>query len=105
MNALAIIIGCLLLASAPALGQHDAFPFGNSKEGKKILEQKCSGCHVARFGGDGSAMFTRSDRRASSAPSVLAWVQRCNANIKTGLSAEEEQSVAAWLNEAYYKFK
>ena len=94
-----------LVAAAPALAQSDAFPFGDPKGGKSLLEAKCSGCHIARFGGDGSRMFTRPERKASSTASVLAWVQRCNTNIKTGLSTEEEQSVAAWLNDAYYKFK
>jgi mono/diheme cytochrome c family protein len=93
------------LAAGSALAQSDAFPFGDPKVGKSVLEAKCSGCHIARFGGDGSRMFTRPERKASSTASVLAWVQRCNANIKTGLSTEEEQSVAAWLNDAYYKFK
>ena len=94
-----------LVATAPGLAQSDAFPFGDAKVGKAVLEAKCSGCHIARFGGDGSRMFTRPERKASSTASVLAWVQRCNANIKTGLGAEEEESVAKFLNEAYYKFK
>jgi hypothetical protein len=94
-----------LVAAAPALAQSDAFPFGDPKVGKSLLEAKCSGCHIARFGGDGSRMFTRPERKASSTASVLAWVQRCNTNIKTGLSTEEEQSVAAFLNDAYYQFK
>ena len=94
-----------LIVAAPAFAQSDAFPFGDPKVGKGVLEAKCSGCHIARFGGDGSRMFTRPERKASSTASILAWVQRCNANIKTGLSTEEEQSVAAFLNDAYYKFK
>jgi len=94
-----------LIVAAPALAQSDAFPFGDAKVGKTVLEAKCSGCHIARFGGDGSRMFTRPERKASSTASILAWVQRCNTNVKTGLSTEEEQSVAAFLNEAYYKFK
>jgi hypothetical protein len=60
---------------------------------------------VARFGGDGSGMFTRADRKASSKQSLLAWVQRCNVNVRTGLNGEEEESVAAYLSETYYKFK
>lgn len=94
-----------LVAAAPVLAQSDAFPFGDPKVGKSLLEAKCSGCHIARFGGDGSRIFTRPERKASSTASVLAWVQRCNTNIKTGLSTEEEQSVAAFLNDAYYRFK
>ena len=99
------IAAAAILASAPVFAQSDAFPFGDPKLGKKVLEEKCSGCHVARFGGDGSGMFTRANRKPASAQSLLAWVQRCNANVRTGLNGEEEQSVAAYLNEAYYKFK
>jgi mono/diheme cytochrome c family protein len=94
-----------LCAIAPALAQSDAYPFGDPKVGKKMLEAKCSGCHVARFGGDGSSVFTRPARKASSTQSLLAWVQRCNANAKLDLKGDEEESVAAYLNEAYYKFK
>ena len=50
-------------------------------------------------------MFTRPDRKASSTQSLLAWVQRCNANTRLELKAEEEESVAAYLNETYYKFR
>ncbi len=95
----------LLVASAVAHAQSDAFPFGDPKLGKRVLEERCSTCHVQRWGGDGSGVFRRADRKISNARSLLAWVQRCNAGQKTGLSTEEEQSVAAYLNEAYYKFK
>lgn len=88
-----------------ALAQSDAFPFGDPKVGRKVLEAKCSSCHVASYGGDGSGVFKRPDRRVSSSQSLLAWVQRCNVGNSSGLSAEEEESVAAWLNDAYYKFK
>jgi hypothetical protein len=93
------------VGSLAAHAQSDAFPFGDPKLGKPVLESKCSSCHVQRWGGDGSGVFKRSDRKASSAQSLLAWVQKCNAGNKTGLSAEEEESVAAYLNGAYYKFK
>lgn len=95
----------VLVMATPALAQSDAFPFGDAKVGKKVLEAKCTGCHVARFGGDGSRVFTRPERKVSSAQSLLARVQLCNANAKLELKGEEEESVAAYLNEAYYKFK
>ena len=94
-----------LLAWTQALAQSDAYPFGDPKVGKQVLEAKCSGCHVARFGDDGSRVFTRPERKASSTQSLLAWVQRCNANAKLELKGEEEESIAAYLNEAYYQFK
>lgn len=105
MRNFAWIAAASMLASAPVCAQSDAFPFGDPKLGQKVLEEKCSACHVRQFGGDGSGIFTRSTRKASSAQSLLAWVQRCNANVRTGLNGEEEESVAAYLNRQYYKFK
>lgn len=101
-----LLFASALASLAPvAAAQSDVFPFGDPKLGKKVVEEKCSGCHVARFGGDGSGIFTRADRKASSKQSLLAWVQRCNVNVRTGLNGEEEESVAAYLSETYYKFK
>jgi hypothetical protein len=106
MNLLRGITGAsLALVSFGSLAQSDAFPFGDPKVGKQVLEAKCSSCHVQRFGGDGSGVFKRSGRKVSSTQSLLAWVQKCNAGNKTGLNAEEEESVAAYLNQAYYRFK
>jgi len=99
------VVLVFFLAATPGFAQSDAFPFGDPKLGQKLLEAKCTACHVARFGGDGSSVYTRSPRRVASAPSLLAWVQRCNAGNKLQLGAEEEESVAAWLNETYYRFK
>jgi len=104
-KALCVLAAAWLLGAAAALAQHEAFPFGDPKKGKPLLEAKCTACHVARFGGDGSGVFTRSPRRVSSAASLLAWVQRCNAGNKLDLGGEEEESLAAHLNEAYYRFK
>jgi hypothetical protein len=50
-------------------------------------------------------VFTRPGRKVSSTQSLLAWVQRCNTNAKLELNGEEEESIAAYLNEVYYKFK
>jgi hypothetical protein len=49
--------------------------------------------------------FVRGSRKAKDAPSVLAWVQRCNNTNKVGLNREEEEHLAAYLNDAFYKFK
>lgn len=105
MKCARLIAAAVLLATASAFAQSDAFPFGDAKLGRKVVEEKCSGCHVARFGGDGSGIFTRAGRKASSKQSLLAWVQRCNVNVRAGLSGAEEESVAAYLSETYYRFK
>ena len=94
-----------VFAARAAYAGPDVFSFGDPKQGKKQYEDKCAACHVGQFGGDGSSVFTRADHRIHTAPALLAQVQFCNTRSRAGLSAEGEQSVAAWLNEKYYKFK
>ena len=89
---------------APAFAQHDAFPFGEAKAGATLFEAKCTECHVRMFG-DVPKAFVRQDRKAKDAPSILAWVQRCNNANRAGLGREDEESIAAYLNEVFYKFK
>ncbi|MGH8737245.1 MAG: c-type cytochrome [Burkholderiales bacterium] len=98
--AVALILYVGAASSAP-----DMFSFGDPKQGKKLYEERCAACHVAQFGGDGSHVFTRTERRIHTPAALLAQVQGCNQRARSDLSAEDEQSVAAWLNERYYKFK
>lgn len=98
--AVAMVVYAVAANAAP-----DEFAFGDPAQGAKLYEQKCAACHAAQFGGDGSSVFTRADRRIHTPAALLAQVQNCNQRVRAGLSAEDEQSVAAWLNERYYKFK
>ena len=61
----------LIFAPLAAFAQSDAFPFGDAKLGRQVLEAKCSSCHVQRWGADGSGVFKRADRKASSTQSLL----------------------------------
>ena len=106
IRALSLSVSLVLaFASRLVCAAPDAFAFGDPQEGKKLYEEKCAACHAAQFGGDGSRIFTRSERRIHTAPALLAQVQFCNTRTRAGLSAEDEQSIAAWLNQKYYKFK
>ncbi len=98
-------LAALALFASAAHAQSDAFPFGKPKLGRQLYQAKCAACHVSMFGGDGSSVFTRADRRIHTAAALLAQVQACNQRSRAGLSAEGEQSVAAWLDQAYYKLK
>jgi len=98
----------ILLALSTFLSQasaeNDAFPFGDPKAGAKLFEAKCAACHKQRFGSVAKA-FVRPDHKAKDAPSLLAWVQRCNNGNGFKLGREDEESLAAYLNESFYKFK
>jgi mono/diheme cytochrome c family protein len=97
------LIAILALLSAPAF----AAPFakGDAKAGKAIVDQQCTGCHVARFGGDGSKIYTRAERRVKSAASLAQQITTCNANLGNNLFPEDELNIAAYLNGTFYKFK
>jgi mono/diheme cytochrome c family protein len=100
------LLGAMLAALAASAGAQQPPPFahGDAKAGKALAEKDCVACH-AQKGKPASAIYTRSDRRVTSAPKLLTQVQVCNAQLGSGYFPEDEENVAAYLNETYYKFK
>lgn len=93
----------LMLLAVPA--HADPFAQGDAKAGKTLLEKSCVACHAAKFGGDGSAIYTRPDRKVKTAQGLLNSVRMCNTNTGGGWFPEDELHVAAYLNLSYYHFK
>lgn len=93
----------LALVSAPLY----ATPFakGDPKVGKTLTDRSCVSCHVSMFGGDGSEIYTRADRKVKNAKQLAARVAACNTNTGANWFPEDEMHVAAYLNQQYYKFK
>jgi mono/diheme cytochrome c family protein len=85
----------------------EAAPFekGNVEAGKTQHGHYCVSCHMSQFGGDGSKIYTRADRRIRSAPSLAQQITTCNANLGNKLFPEDEADIGAYLNKTYYKFK
>ena len=95
-----------MLASLPVLAQQPKpFAHGDPAAGEKLAERDCISCHAGRFGGDAEKIYTRADRRVRTPEQLLAQVQYCNVELKSGYFPEEEDHVAAYLNSQYYKFK
>ena len=97
----ALFCGALLASAAQAA----PFAKGDPRTGKALHDKACVSCHVNLFGGDGSAIYTRADRKTRSAEQLTARVAGCNANTGAGWFPEDEAHVAAYLNQQYYKFK
>ncbi len=93
----------LTLAATPVLA--NPFAKGDVKAGKAIVDAQCTSCHVSRFGGDGSAIYTRPDHRIKSASALAQQITGCNANLGNNLFPEDELNIGAYLNQTYYKFK
>jgi cytochrome c len=94
---------CTLLLAASV----HAAPFdkGDPKAGKALHDKACVSCHRDMFGGDGSTIYTRADRKTRNAQQLAARIAGCNANTGAGWFPEDEAHVGAWLNLQYYKFK
>ena len=95
----------MIAYASVAIAAPEVFSFGKPAQGKALYQKKCAACHASMFGGDGSSIFIRPNRKIHAPAALLAQVQGCNQRTHAGLTAEEEQSVAAWLNQRYYKFK
>lgn len=90
----------VVLAQVPKILGH-----GDATAGAAMHEKDCVACHVRRMGGDGTRMYTRADRRVTTPAKLKAQVAVCNAELSTGYFPEEEDHVAAYLNQHFYKFK
>lgn len=83
----------------------DLFAKGDVKAGKALHDKSCTGCHASLLGGDGSAMYTRPDRKVDSQQKLRARISICNTNANAHWFPEEELDVGAYLNKQYYHFK
>ncbi len=97
------ILPLLLFASVahaePPLGKVDL------QAAPELHQKACAGCHIRMYGGDGSKMYTRDGRMLSTQLELLQRVGACNAQMNAGWFPEEEGTVAAWLNQRYYRFE
>lgn len=83
---------------------HTAFAGETSIDGKALHSKNCVGCHVNMTGGDGSALYTRDNRRVSSYKGLGAQVRLCESNLGLTWFDDEVMSVVNHLNNTYYHF-
>ena len=99
-----LLASIALLCSATAASANP-FPNGNAQSGQKLFDQlKCNRCHAAMLGGDGSAMFTRADRKVHNAAELVEQMRFCSGNVGANLTPQDEQHLGAYLNR-YYNLK
>jgi cytochrome c2 len=98
---------CLFLLFLAA-GTAQAAPFakGDAGNGEELFAKyECNRCHKDKMGGDGSAIFTRPDRIVRNAAQLIPRIKYCSGSIGAQLTAQEEQDLAAYLNQRFYQFK
>jgi cytochrome c2 len=102
MKTLTVLFAAAIISTAV---HAEPFAKGDAKTGKILHDKSCVNCHISMFGGDGSKIYTRADRKTQSAQQLAARISGCNANTGAGWFPEDEAHVAAYLNQQYYKFK
>jgi hypothetical protein len=98
----------LVLALAAVAGAAFANPFPKADPGageKLVKGAKCDACHASMFGGDGTEIYTRPDHKVKTAEQLRTQVRFCATQVGAGWFPEEEENVAAYLNQHYYKLK
>lgn len=79
------------------------FSDANIENGKTLFaEYECNNCHIAKVGGDGSAIFTRTRRKASTSGQLLQQIDQCSS--RNHLDEQEKRDLAGYLNKTYYHF-
>ena len=104
MNARKRIVIAAGLVAFSQLAGAEPFAKGDFSVGKKMVEAQCIACHAERFGGDGSAIYTRENRKVKTAQGLLAQIRNCNTMLDVKWFEDEELHVANYLNKTYYKF-
>ncbi|MGV8933790.1 MAG: c-type cytochrome [Gallionellaceae bacterium] len=102
-NRLLAVFTLLTLATSV---QAAPFAKGNAETGGKLMEQhQCNACHISKMGGDGSAIYTRADHKVKSPAALASQIKACSSNLGLMLFEDDEENIAAYLNNKYYKFK
>ena len=58
-----------------------------------------------RLFGDQDRIYTRADRRVTTPAQLRSQIAVCNTQLGSGYFPDEEEHIAAWLNQRYYRFK
>ena len=107
MIAKSIFLCALLSLALPAVADEPALPFakGDPKAGAELVSKDCVACHARRFDGDADRIYLRADRKVRTPAQLSTQVSYCNTELGTAYFPDEEEHVAAFLNQQYYHFK
>lgn len=99
-------LATITLLTLATTAQATPFANGDPASGKKLFDKyQCNSCHIDMVGGDGNAVFTRPNRKVTRPEQLSAQMKRCSGVVGANISAQEEDHLAAYLNQKFYKFK
>lgn len=99
-----LLITIFLLFGINVAHAENPFAKGDAKIGKAMVQKNCIECHAAKLGGDGSAIYTRDNRKVNTSSQLITQIRNCNTMLGLKWFEDEELHVANYLNQTYYKF-
>lgn len=93
-----LLLLVLLLSAARAQAAQAPPMAGDAARGKELHAANCTGCHDQQ-------VYTRKEHRVQNIDGLVAQVQACSRTVKTKLSRDQINDIAAYLNQTYYRFQ
>ncbi|MGB5472816.1 MAG: cytochrome c [Gammaproteobacteria bacterium] len=87
-----------LLAAAILAGTANLAMAADTAHGKVLAQENCMSCH-------GDEVYTRKDRKVTTMAGLDSQVRRCELSLGLQWFDDDVESVVAYLNDAFYKFK
>lgn len=76
----------------------------NIERGKELHDGYCISCHASMLGGDGTAIYTRVERRIDSMEALQHQVRRCKTSLDASWPDDQVDDLLEYLNQTFYKF-
>ncbi len=94
------ILSILLLGGLVGLSQA-----ADIERGRQLQMENCVQCHAAMYGGDGTTIYVREDRRIDSKAALIKQVKRCKNSMGLPWPTDQIDDLIAYLNQTFYHFK
>lgn len=75
------------------------------ERGRVLHQENCIQCHASMYGGDGSTIYVREDRRIDSMDALRMQVKRCKNSLGLPWPEDQTDDLIAYLNSAFYHFE
>jgi len=99
-----VLLACAAWTAGAAAADAAKKSGGDARRGEAMVERHCNACHARHFDGDASRIYLRADRKVTTPAQLAAQITYCNTELGTGYFQDDEQHIAAYLNERYYHF-
>ena len=73
--------------------------------GKDLHDSNCISCHASLYGNDGTAIYTRPDRKIDSLSALTNQIKRCKNSMGVLWPDDQIADLIEYLNTTFYKFE